>query len=657
MRGRSPSPYDRRRSPPGRRDRRFPNPRDRRRPRSFSPGPDRGRRSPAYKRFRREDEYYDRYDRGGSPGYRRGYDRERYDERDFRDSYRDPHGRGPHRRDQEPQSYKEFIFHLPDEVTPDDASRKYQEYLADWYGSRTKAEFEQRKDEEWMREKYDPREIVKAIERRKERAKEAAGKLLERVNGGDLKPSAPDFNQGAGSLASTEKKEGEEEDQSAPNEENRGPDGSADRPQFFAPSVCWTAERMESDLKLSMELVKKLDAEKEITGNTLLAQGDPKEEEGAVADATADIDQSEKPTSTEPSEKPDGADSEAANGEETEPAAETEEAMQAEGEVKPDVADAASEAYSTEEKLDLLLTYLWEVHMIDYYAGLELTEAEFSSTKCRMLRPARPAANEVADNETDKRMLEELRERVDKFWNGRLSNDGPWEAKSQTKKVEQAVDDFVESQVTRIGEKKWGNKLSSKLFVGREFVLKHIRLKHALVVEAEHEKILDDIYFENYKKDKEEEEHRMLEERRKSEAMTEGAEHGFDGFNDMFGGHGPRGMAMSGRHGMGGRGMMGPMVPSPMMGGPMGQVLLPAPGAGPLGPFILQPVPSGTMSPMEMGQMGMEGPRAVGGGMIGRGGAIAGRGRPWAGGGGGYRDYYDLDAPQNNRAVLDYGDL
>ena len=23
----------------------------------------------------------------------------------------------------------------------------------------------------------------------------------------------------------------------------------------------------------------------------------------------------------------------------------------------------------------------------------------------------------------------------------------------------------------------------------------------------------------------------------------------------------------------------------------------------------------------------------------------------------GYREYYDLDAPQNNRAVLDYGDL
>jgi hypothetical protein len=27
------------------------------------------------------------------------------------------------------------------------------------------------------------------------------------------------------------------------------------------------------------------------------------------------------------------------------------------------------------------------------------------------------------------------------------------------------------------------------------------------------------------------------------------------------------------------------------------------------------------------------------------------------GGGGGLREYFDLDAPQNNRAVLDYGDL
>ena len=77
-------------------------------------------------------------------------------------------------------------------------------------------------------------------------------------------------------------------------------------------------------------------------------------------------------------------------------------------------------------------------------------------------------------------------------------------------------------------------------------------------------------------------------------------------------------------------------------------------GAGPMGPFVLQPVPTGGgMAPMDMGPMGgtgrgrgMEAPVAL---PVGR----VGSGQNWSG----QREYYDLDAPQNNRAVLDYGDL
>lgn len=77
-------------------------------------------------------------------------------------------------------------------------------------------------------------------------------------------------------------------------------------------------------------------------------------------------------------------------------------------------------------------------------------------------------------------------------------------------------------------------------------------------------------------------------------------------------------------------------------------------GAGPLGPFILQPVPSGTMPGMEMGQMGIDMQRSLGSSGMGSRGNMGRTGRSW---GGGFREYYDLDAPQNNRAVLDYGDL
>ena len=39
--------------------------------------------------------------------------------------------------------------------------------------------------------------------------------------------------------------------------------------------------------------------------------------------------------------------------------------------------------------------------------------------------------------------------------------------------------------LSRCAVHRWGNKLSNKLFMGKEFVLKHIRLKHAARVETE----------------------------------------------------------------------------------------------------------------------------------------------------------------------------
>ena len=49
----------------------------------------------------------------------------------------------------------------------------------------------------------------------------------------------------------------------------------------------------------------------------------------------------------------------------------------------------------------------------------------------------------------------------------------------------------MEDQVIRHDENKWGNKLSSKLFMAREFVVKHVRNKHGHVLEAERERLQD----------------------------------------------------------------------------------------------------------------------------------------------------------------------
>jgi hypothetical protein len=47
----------------------------------------------------------------------------------------------------------------------------------------------------------------------------------------------------------------------------------------------------------------------------------------------------------------------------------------------------------------------------------------------------------------------------------------------------------VEAQIVKIGDKKWGSKVSQKLFVDRAFVVKHIRNKHTHLLDAEHEQV------------------------------------------------------------------------------------------------------------------------------------------------------------------------
>ena len=48
--------------------------------------------------------------------------------------------------------------------------------------------------------------------------------------------------------------------------------------------------------------------------------------------------------------------------------------------------------------------------------------------------------------------------------------------------------------------RRWGNKLSEKLFVDRKFVVKHICSKHHHVLQAERDKIQDEIYYYNFRK-------------------------------------------------------------------------------------------------------------------------------------------------------------
>ncbi|KAK9804338.1 hypothetical protein WJX72_008084 [[Myrmecia] bisecta] len=693
---RGPERPDRRRSPPRRGDdRRFPGPPggrhpDRRRQRSPSPPGDRFRRSPPpFKRYRREDEQLDRYGRGfpgEPPNDRRGGPyRDRYEE-DMRfrgDPYdrRTPSPPAPRR----PLTYKEFMATLHDDVTPEQAQREYQEYLKSVWGSAVRAEFEATKNDTAVRNKYDPRAFQKNLKRRNELAAEAAKVFAEDLAGGALDPKAEDFNQGAGPAVETN---GAANGNGA---EGNGLEDEAAQPRQpqppNAPEVCWKEQRVKEDIALSRDLVRKLDEEKGIADNPLLRHA--------------------------PAPAADGK----AEGEEGEKEKDKDEAM-------PDAVEGNYEELLG--KLDLQLAYLWRVHSVDYYRGAEIIDPldldARGPNKLRTLRGPRPEEGEQAEEAEEKKGLKELERRVTAVWKKRLRENDKFEAMIQKERVEAAITDWVEEQIKHIEDNKWGNTLSTKLFVAKEFVVKHIRLKHSHVVDAEREKIYDEIFWENFRKDKEEEEAR----RQRQEAlrmqqhlnplmamapmgmaplagpvpMYDGPEMGYGEFEgepfmdqigpDNFmlgrnnsmrgrGGSGPRsggrgggpgrGMAAGGRGGVALLDGIAAGGPGPMMPGPLpGQMLVLAPGAGPFGPFVAVDVPPGDMGGPPMPPMVP--PRGRGG----RGppqGPVRGGGRGGRGFGGpmfmgppgakldrnGVREYYDLDAPENQRSVLDYGDL
>lgn len=131
-----------------------------------------------------------------------------------------------------------MTYDCDDDILPDVAQKRYSGYLATWYGSQAKAEFEQRKNDEAFKAKYDPRALEKALERRNEEAREAADRFFGELAEGKFDPSAAGFNQGSFDAAA-------------------GP-GSAGK----APMLCHMPDRIVADYRLSRKLAAKADAEK-----------------------------------------------------------------------------------------------------------------------------------------------------------------------------------------------------------------------------------------------------------------------------------------------------------------------------------------------------------------------------------------------------------
>ncbi|XP_020264612.1 serrate RNA effector molecule [Asparagus officinalis] len=640
----SPPPYrDRRHSPP----RRSPPPGGFKRSRRDDGGYDRRRGSPRGG-FGSDDrygyEYGGGYDRGG-PGGRGGYDdrpRGRYMNRqsDWLDSgrggYGDSSNAGGARREGL-MSYKQFIQELEDDILPAEAERRYEEYRSEYISTQKRAYFEAHKDEDWLKDKYHPTNLVTVIERRNEQARVAAKEFLLDLQSGilDLGPGLTASTLNKSEHGSDANSEDEAENGGKRRRHARGPAKDSDLLSAAprAPPVSSESRRIQIDIEQAQALVRKLDSEKGIKDNVLCSSD---------------------------SDKSDGQKSHG-------------------GSMGPIIIIrglTTVKGLEGAELLDTLITYLWRIHHLDYYGMSERNDA-------KGLRHVR-ADNKTTDVSSSTGA--EWDKKLDSFCQERLQGQDPLETMTAKEKIDAAAAEALDPLVRKIRDEKYGWKYGcgakgcTKLFHAAEFVHKHLRLKHPELVIELTSKVREDLYFQNYMNDANAPggtpimqqpapdkamRRRPVSDRLRDERgnrrydRAEGSPSG-DANGGPIGGHPDEQMYDA----YGGQGLVGaPPFPDDI---PPPPVLMPVPGAGPLGPFVPAP-PEVAMRMLR--EQGGPAPFEANGGPRGR------KGRPGPGPQLGapapilamppamrhdprrIRSYQDLDAPDDEVTVIDYRSL
>ncbi|KAF8111146.1 hypothetical protein N665_0076s0141 [Sinapis alba] len=627
-----------------------------RRPSGSPPPPYRDRRHspplrrspPPPKRYRRDDNGYDGRRGGyGPPDRRFGYDYDR--EMGGRPGYADdrPHGRfmgrhqdweggrgrygdasksGSTQRDGL-MSYKQFIQELEDDILPSEAERRYQEYKSEYITTQKRVYFNTHKEEEWLKDKYHPTNLLTVIERRNELAQKVAKDFLLDLQSGNLdlgpavtalnktsrtsEPNSEDEAAGGGTRRPVKRESGETDVSGAPK----------------APSFTSDPKRILIDIEQAQALVRKLDAEKGIKENVL-------------------------------------------SGSETEKSGRDNMHSGSTGPVIIIRGLTSVKGLEGVELIDTLVTYLWRVHGVDYYGKLETNEAK----GLRHVRAEGKGSDAKGDASENK---------FDSHWQERLKGQDPLEVMAAKEKLDAAAIEALDPHVRKIRDEKYGWKYGcgakgcTKLFHAAEFVHKHLKLKHAELVVDQTAKVREELYFQNYMNDpnapggqpatqqpvlrdrvmmrrKPGMENRLRDDRGgrrdgraygndridRSEDQQRGDGNGPNGPNpeeggfDAFGGQG---------------GFQVPSYSADMNAPPM---LMPVPGAGPLGPFVPAPPevamqmfrdPSGPNPSFEGGGRGGPAPFLL---------SSAFRQDPRR-----LRSYQDLDAPEEEVTVIDYRSL
>ncbi|XP_022752820.1 serrate RNA effector molecule-like [Durio zibethinus] len=642
------------------------------RDRRHSPPP---RRSPPYKRSRRDDGAYEGRrgsPRGGfGPGDRRcgydsggGYDREMMGRPGYPEER--PHGRyfghssggyqdwdsgcvgygdasnsGSTRREGL-MSYKQFIQELEDDILPAEAERRYQEYKSEYISTQKQAFFDAHKDEEWVRDKYHPINLVTVIERRNELARKLAKDFLLDLQSGTL-----DLSPGVNALSSNKSGQtnhpNSEDEADVGNKRRRHGRGPAKETDLSAASkahpVSSDPRRIQIDIEQAQGLVRKLDSEKAIEENIL---------------SSSDNDKINRDKS---------------HGSLTGPVI---------------IVRGLTSVKGLEgvELLDTLITYLWRVHGLDYYGMIEISEAK----GLRHIR-AEGKSSDVTSNGS------EWEKKLDSCWQERLRGQDPLELMTAKDKIDAAAVEALDPFVRKIRDEKYGWKYGcgakgcTKLFHAAEFVHKHLKIKHPELATELTSKVCEELYLQNYMNDPDApggtpimqqsvpkdipQRRKILENRLKDERGSrrerDNRANGSDRYDRsenpqssdfLSNNNGPDG----GNHddpmfdAFGGQGMhvaasfSSDIAPPP--------VLMPVPGAGPLGPFVPAPPELAIQVFRERGGTPFEGNSRSGH----PGPNLSGpapfllppgfRQDPRR-----LRSYQDLDAPEDEVTVIDYRSL
>ena len=423
-------------------------------------------------------------------------------------------------------SFREFCLRrMSDHATPSECERAYEQYKAANADSFRRRDFDATRDDEKIREAHDPRRILSRVLARDAAAVEAAAAFTAEVAAGTLAPLPPAAPPQPRDVDAPDAgEEGAAEDGAA---EGASADASVSvsadlrdaRGRWPVPVRAWNPTRMARDLRQCAKLVEVVDAERAV------APAEDRFGDAALVAATLDA---PDPIPQVVPRVPPSNEGRSDGGERADP-----DAMDAEAAAVDSAADAHAGASANAASgdgtggvaadviaaaLDRRVLYLWRAHGLDYYASQELTHDEYLAAPpasrggedgC-LARPPAPSAEELeaaeapadGDAEPDGSVTHstyhKFANRVDRWVQLRCVRGDPAEKLLRRDRVESELEAWKESCVVRHDENRYGCTLSSKLFIGAEYVMKHINAKQTAAVDAQREKILDAVYLDNY---------------------------------------------------------------------------------------------------------------------------------------------------------------